>query len=388
MASRYSMTVQFAEPSAADRSPGHAAVVVNTPDGQTYAGLGPANHDWRSLGGMWSLPRFEPQTVSPGKMPPGFSDPQNFNTVFGHKSYATHTIPISEEQAKKALAEIERIRSSNQNYNVFDANVCTTIVNQILEASGLGRDILPRILPSQNNDYLSNVESTLTANPKARVAFDGAGLAHAIAEPLRFMQKDYAFVGGGYDTPSERHGLLPSGPLLPQEPAPSFSDRFGNWPASPNGDFPVNRGQTPPTDGPSASPERYLGRRLVDGSGSSVFDTGAPAVPFVPNGPLVPQPPASFDDRYGGRGASPAAPGPVSSYPTGPARPPGPASETDPRNVRVLRSRMVQLGSASSGQSTVAYPAAPIFGLPDQSAASGDDMSDWFARWVKPLIQQ
>jgi len=232
MASRYSMTIQFAEPSAADLSPGHAAVVVNTPDGQTYAGLGPAHHDWGSLGGMWSRPRFEPQTVSPGKTPPGFSDPKNFNTVFGHQSYASHTIPISEEQAKRALAEIERIRESNQNYNVFNANVCTTIVNQILEASGLGRDILPRILPSENNKFLSNVESAMTANPKARVVFDGAGLANAIPQSLRSMQSDYAFVGGGYDTPSERHGRLPSGPLPPQEATMSFGDRFGDWPIS------------------------------------------------------------------------------------------------------------------------------------------------------------
>jgi hypothetical protein len=33
-------------------------------------------------------------------------------------------------------------------------------------------------------------------------------------------------------------------------------------------------------------------------------------------------------------------------------------------------------------------PFPPIFGLPDPSATSGDDMDDWFSRWVKSLIRQ
>jgi hypothetical protein len=28
-----------------------------------------------------------------------------------------------------------------------------------------------------------------------------------------------------------------------------------------------------------------------------------------------------------------------------------------------------------------------LFGLPDRSAASGDDMDDWYTRWVKPLVR-
>jgi len=366
MAARHSLTIQIS-PSL----PGHAAVVVNEPSKQTYAGFGPQRHH-----SPWSNGKFDVHSVQSGDTPPS-----DFSSVIGDGQYKTFTIPVTAEQAARALAEIERIRNSNQSYNVFNSNVCTTIVNQILEASGLGRDVLPRILPSQNSDYLSNVESALTAKPKAQVAFDGAGLANAIPQSLRSMQSDYAFVGGGYDTPSERYGHLPSGPLSPQEPAPSLSDRFGSWPTS------INRGQTTPADGSRAKPERYLGSRLVDGSGRSVFDTGAPAVPFVPSGPLVPQPPASFDDRYGKWDASPTVSAPLGSYPAGPSRPRGPALEADPRNVRVLRSRVDQPGDVGSGQPAAAYPAPPIFGLPDPSAASGD-MSDWFARWVKPLIQQ
>jgi hypothetical protein len=374
MAPRHSLTIQI-NPSL----PGHAAVVVNEPSRQTYAGFGPQRHY-----SPWSNGKFDVHSVQGGDTPPS-----DFSSVVGEGQYKTFTIPVTEEQTARALAEIDRIRNSNQNYNAFDANVCTTIVNQILEASGLGRDVLPRIIPSQNNEFLSNVESALTANPKARVAFDGAGLANAIPQSLRSMQSDYAFVGGGYDTPSERHGRLPSGPLPAQQPAPSFSDRFGDWPASPNGDVSINRDQMPPADGPSARPERYLRGRLVDGSGRSVFDTGTPAVPFVPSGPLAPQPPASFDDRYGRWGASPTASVPLGSYQTGLSRgPPGPASEADPRRARVLRSRVIPPGDAGSGQPAVAYPAPPIFGLSDPSAAFGDDMNDWFTRWVKPLIRQ
>ena len=63
MASRYSLTIQLAEPSMADGSPGHAAAIVNTPSGQTYAGLGPANHGWSSLKGAWS-PRWTSNSCS------------------------------------------------------------------------------------------------------------------------------------------------------------------------------------------------------------------------------------------------------------------------------------------------------------------------------------
>jgi hypothetical protein len=35
------------------------------------------------------------------------------------------------------------------------------------------------------------------------------------------------------------------------------------------------------------------------------------------------------------------------------------------------------------------YPIPPmVYGLPDPSAASGDNMDDWFYRLIKPLMQQ
>jgi hypothetical protein len=34
------------------------------------------------------------------------------------------------------------------------------------------------------------------------------------------------------------------------------------------------------------------------------------------------------------------------------------------------------------------YPVPPwLFGLPDRSAANGDDMDDWYTRWIKPLVR-
>jgi hypothetical protein len=115
----------------------------------------------------------------------------------------------------------------------------------------------------------------------------------------------------------------------------------------------------------------------------SPFDSRAPAVPFVPPADAVPnsvQP-----------GASPR---------------PGDATQTDPRNIRVL-SRIPAPGATPAapdsantsqqagkppglvtGQPTPEDPVPPwLFGLPDRSAARGDDADDWYTRWVKPLLQ-
>jgi hypothetical protein len=35
------------------------------------------------------------------------------------------------------------------------------------------------------------------------------------------------------------------------------------------------------------------------------------------------------------------------------------------------------------------YPVPPmVFGLPDRSTESDDNMDDWFSRWIKPLMEQ
>jgi hypothetical protein len=95
--------------------------------------------------------------------------------------------------------------------------------------------------------------------------------------------------------------------------------------------------------------------RRIDGK-SNVFNSGAPAVPFVAENGISGQGrPASFDDRFAGATSAPAA------------RQPG----------------------VITGQPMPDYPVPPmVFGLPDRSAASGDNMDDWFARWIKPLMEQ
>lgn len=66
------------------------------------------------------------------------------------------------------------------------------------------------------------------------------------------------------------------------------------------------------------------------------------------------------------------------------------STQTDPSNVRVLSSPYFAPG-ASPLQPTRASPPQqfgplPIFGLHDQSAATGDDASNWLARWM-PLLR-
>jgi hypothetical protein len=115
----------------------------------------------------------------------------------------------------------------------------------------------------------------------------------------------------------------------------------------------------------------------------SPFDGGAPAVPFLPPAGVSPNPLQA--------GASPR---------------PGDATQGDPRNIRVL-SRINPPGATPSlpdnantsqqaggppglvsGEPMPDYPVPPwLFGLPDRPAATGDDMDDWYTRWVKPLIQ-
>ena len=352
MASRYSMTIQLADPSVSDASVGHAAVAINTPDGQTYAGFGPKNYDWKSLFGLWSSPRFAPETVSPGQLPSDFYSHDNFNTVFGHSSHTTHTIPISDEQAQKALAEIERIRSEGNNYNMFNKNVCTTVVNRIAKAAGLGSDILYEI-PARSGQYLADVEKALVANPRSRFIIDGAGRPVAIPESLRGMQQDYAFVGGGHDTPSERSGRVPSAQA-------SGADLPPGQRAAMETNDPSHADQM---DTSAAGPERYLRGRLVDRSGRTVFETGVPPVPFVPSGALAPQASASNRPPQ----LSSAGPAPAGAQYSGNNAPPP--------------------GGSSSRQALPLYPVSPIPAGRDAAASSDAAMSDWFTRRVKPLLQ-
>ena len=83
------------------------------------------------------------------------------------------------------------------------------------------------------------------------------------------------------------------------------------------------------------------------------------------------------------------------------------ADNVDPNDIRVLSSRILAPGVAPSaltvanrgwptsmppglvsGQPMPDHPVPPwLFGLPQQSAASSDDMDDWYTRWIKPLVR-
>jgi hypothetical protein len=81
------------------------------------------------------------------------------------------------------------------------------------------------------------------------------------------------------------------------------------------------------------------------------------------------------------------------------------ADNVDPKDIRVLSSRILAPGVAPSaltvanqgwptnkplglvtGQPMPEDPMPPwFFGLPDRATSNGDDMDDWYMRWVKPF---
>ncbi len=280
MAARHSLTFQI-NPAL----PGHAAVVVNDPTGHVYAGFGPQHH-----GSISDQGKFDAHWMQNGKAPPN-----DFSSVADDGQYATFTVPISEEQADLARGEIAKIGAEPLLYNGWDLarfsrdpRICTSVVNRITEAAGLGKHLYP--VPQANYEYLSDIADTLAKDPKAqRLARTGL----PIPDALRGLQKDYAYVGGGADTPSERLGRVPSRSSSdgPSVPASSFDERFVDQ---------VNpmAGEALPSwvePGVVIEEQRQPVRRLRSRQATpdpSVFDAGAPPVPFV-SAPWTAQPPGS-----------------------------------------------------------------------------------------------
>jgi hypothetical protein len=236
----------------------------STSRGQTYAGFGPEHPHWPSDEG-----KFDVHTVRPYGVPP-----PDHSTVVGDGPYKTFTIPISEEQARAAREEISKIQSESASYDALspDPRVCTTIVNRITKAAGFGDNLL-YTLPSRSMQYVADIESTFATNPNAKFMIDGAGRPVRIPDALHGIQQDYAYVGGGYDTPSERIGHVPGGPANFPSPtgSPSFGTRSPEDASTPNSDRP---GAPDPS-------MRYL-RRVDARPNASVFDTGGAPVPFMP----------------------------------------------------------------------------------------------------------
>jgi hypothetical protein len=203
---RHALTIQL-KPDAI----GHAAVTLSDPSGQTYAGFGPRWH-----GAPVSPGQFDVHSVPAGTM----SLPSDYSNVFGDTNYRTFTVPITEEQARAAHAEIGRVASEGPWYNMLrtDPRVCTTIVDRIMRAAGVDGGLY--VPPQVNYEHLTDIADTLAQDPKARVTRQRR---LPIPDSLRGIQRDYAYVGGGFDTPSERIGRHPP------DRVPSFDDRFGSW---------------------------------------------------------------------------------------------------------------------------------------------------------------
>jgi hypothetical protein len=260
---------------------------------------------------------------------------------------------------------------------------------------GTAKPVSVQTHPASPSDLTGGIDVTLPNGAKEHWWYD------PIDGFIR-RQQDYAYAGGGYDTPSERLGHVPSGAIVSLAPndSPTSDDHFGNRTLSPEGASAPNRHQSAP--GATKKPMRYLSGRSAGISGASPFDTGAPPVPFVP----APAPPASINDRYG-------MPSPVGApldldqaqpQSGGAMQPASKASRrlssrfdmpnrNDARPARASTldnpSPPAQTGWPPASRPTPDYPIPPmVYGLPDPSATSGDNMDDWFARWVKPLLQQ
>jgi hypothetical protein len=261
--------------------------------------------------------------------------------------------------------------------------------------------VLPH--PATPNDPTGGIDVTLP---------NGAG-EHWWVDPIDGFirrQRDYAYVGGGYDTPSERLGHFPSGATLSPLPenSPATVGGFGNRTTSPDGVTIPNSDQPPPDAPRKRMP--YLSGRIADPSRPSPFETGAPVVPFLPpNDPLAPASSAS-NDPFMNWLSSPSVVASPNSDQLVPQSQADGTAQRPARSVPTLSSPLFspngngvgQGGASTPGRSkppaqsdwppatrpVPEYRVPPmVYGLPDRFTASRDNMDDWFDRWFMPLIR-
>jgi hypothetical protein len=220
-----------------------------------------------------------------------------------------------------------------------------------------------------------------------------------------------------FDDRFGRWAYLPAGVDPPSTQDPSaFNNRFGTWDSVAAGNpdnprSPVLRelmkyqrgaapGGTPPRDA---------------AAGASVFQNGAPAVPFVPptQSPLAPAPPASLSDRFGNLDTSiPGGAAPAQSQPMAMSQRPGaPPFDKDARylvRVPISRSGGASVGALPASIPNASAQAQPndrpgLFGgipaPPYPTSSQADDQSDptftpsltlndWYDRWIKRRAQE
>src|SRR5262249_24078637 len=137
-------------------------------------------------------------------------------------------------------------------------------------------------------------------------------------------------------------------------PINEFDSRFGKWTRSPGGTAPRNPDQLP------------------------VFDTSAPAVPFVmPAEAAATNGHAPFSDRFGSWPSSPEVTAPSGfDQPTSSPRP-GSSMQTDPRDIRVLRPIDGKSNVFDSGAPTVAFAAENSISGQGRPASFDDRFGSW-----------
>jgi hypothetical protein len=127
--------------------------------------------------------------------------------------------------------------------------------------------------------------------------------------------------------------FVPTNSSLGEDRRDSFDKRFESLDPSPQENFSKSSGRPAwlPSAGPRAvaggKPERYLARGVAGQSEISAFDTGAPAVPFIPSEENPPSGRSiSFVNRFGNWTSSPPISAPRATYQPAPApaeEPPG-----------------------------------------------------------------
>jgi hypothetical protein len=157
-------------------------------------------------------------------------------------------------------------------------------------------DAAPWSAPSTGfPDFASSVIRVLVASP--------SGSGNTTLLPAGNGNNPPASV---FDTGAPAAPFVPPNDFLSPNRQDSFDDRFRNWSSASAG-----RSGSPPMPVPSRSPGsvaalimdhiRALKERDANKSQASVFDTGAPAVPFLPsNESSSPEREDSLDDRFGG----------------------------------------------------------------------------------------
>jgi len=193
MASGYSLTLMVAGSSWTPLSPGHVAVVVNTPEGSVYAGFGPSPQV-PHLGTAVAAGLYNVELVPPGGQA-SVGTPQfpNYANTFGalnHPSFDSYSTPISSGQAADVIIKAYELAPMLRDYNAANPfstlEFCTIAVKQLVDAAGLKIPVpwLPDDVRSVYEHWPDNAT----------------------------LQKDYALLGHGADTPHESLASLPPKP--------------------------------------------------------------------------------------------------------------------------------------------------------------------------------